>query len=282
MRGWAGFSCRHPSRVSLITEATFLLISQGVLAGIFAGTIGGTLSGLAGLGGGVIYMPILYLLLTEGGEGAAAAVMTSLIAVFFTGLFSSYTHWRLHHVDKTLSHNFVPWLVAGATTGLWITLKISETMILLGLVVLDMWIIRDLGHSYSRKKNPAGQHPVGVLIGFISGILGIGGGTMLVPVLRRFVALRHAVGTAAFCGTVMAGLAVMINLMVENRWPQLMQGQLVLAVSFLAGVLLVLSPSSRLAAAMHQSCPEPQIRLILRIIFAFLALFLLILGLVAM
>jgi len=253
-------------------------MGKGLIAGLFAGSIGGALAGLAGLGGGLIYVPILYLLLPEKGDGTALAVMTSLMAVFLTGLFSTYAHWRLHHVDKALSRNLVPWLGAGAIAGLWITLRVPEALILLGLAILDIWIAWDFGCKRTWKSR-TGLPVIGLPIGFLSGIMGIGGGTMLIPVLRRLVSLRHAVGTSAFCATTMAGLAVMVNIALEHRWPTLMNDQIFLVSGFLAGVVFAVSPASRLTAAMHRSHPEPQIQRILRMAFLAMAVFLVILAL---
>jgi len=186
-------------------------LGNGLLAGLFAGSIGGMLAGLAGLGGGVVYVPILYLLLPGRSIGISLAVMTSLMAVFLTGIFSSCAHWRLHHVDKSLSRNLVPWLGIGAVTGLWLTLRIPETLILAGLAILDLWIAWDLKRRHNWRNQDTGLPAIGISIGFISGTLGIGGGSMLVPVFRRLVSLRHAVGTSALCGTIMAGLAVTVT-----------------------------------------------------------------------
>jgi len=181
-------------------------------------------------------------------------------------------------VDKALSRNLVPWLGTGAVAGLWTTLRVPETLILLGLAFLDIWIAWDLGRKRTWKSR-AGLPAIGLPIGFLSGTLGIGGGTMLVPVLRRLVSLRHAVGTSAFCATTMAGLAVMVNMALEHHWPLLMGSQLFLVSGFLAGVVFIVSPASRLTASMHRSYPEPQIRLILRMAFFTMAVFLVILTL---
>ncbi len=236
------------------------------------------MAGLAGLGGGLIYVPILYLLLPGKSDGMALAVMTSLMAVFLTGLFSSYAHWRLHHVDRALSRNLIPWLGTGAVAGLWTTLRVPEALILLGLAFLDIWIAWDLDRKRT-WKSWAGLPAIGLPIGFLSGTLGIGGGAMLVPILRRLVSLRHAVGTSAFCATTMTGLAVMVNMALEHHWPLLMGGHLFLVGGFLAGVVFIVSPVSRLTAAMHRSHSEPQIRLILRMTFFAMAVFLVILSL---
>jgi hypothetical protein len=248
-----------------------ILLGYGLLAGVLAGGAGGILAGLAGLGGGLVYVPVLYLLLGRSDEGIAAAIMTSLAAVVFTGLFSARAHWRLHHIDTSLSHRLIPWLGTGAALGLWMTLRVPEGMVLVGLAMLEAWVAWDLGRYRQIRQGHVALPVFGLPIGMISGVFGIGGGTMLVPLLRRFVALRYAVGTSAFCGTVMAGIAVMANLLIERHWMPLMANQMMEVAGFLAGVLMVLPFASRFSAILHHTLPEQTMRLVLKIVFSTLS-----------
>ncbi|MFQ5355661.1 MAG: sulfite exporter TauE/SafE family protein [Mariprofundaceae bacterium] len=251
-------------------EFELLHLGYGLLTGLLAGSAGGVLAGLAGLGGGFIYVPALYMLLARNDAGIALAIMTSLIAVFLTGLFSSRAHWRLQHIDTGLGYRFIPWLAGGASAGLWFTLRVPEAAVLAGLAMLDAWVAWDMGRE-QRWRSPFALSSLGLPIGAVSGMFGIGGGTMLVPLLRRFVALRYAVGTSAFCGAIMAGLAVLVNIAAENRWAALIGDHLYSVTGFLAGVAIVLPASSRLAASLHQSVPENLMRSVLRFVFASLA-----------
>ncbi len=251
-------------------ESDLLLLGYGLLTGLLAGSVGGMLAGLAGLGGGLIYVPVLYMLLARNDASIALAIMTSLIAVFLTGLFSSRAHWRLRHIDTGLAYRLIPWLAVGASAGLWFTLRVPEAAVLAGLAMLEAWVAWDLGRERT-WQSPVVLSTLGIPIGAVSGMFGIGGGTMLVPLLRRIVALRYAVGTSAFCGAMMAGLAVLVNFEAENRWAALIGDQLYPVAGFLVGVTISLPGASRLAASLHRSVPENLMRSVLRFVFASLA-----------
>ncbi|MDX8396088.1 MAG: hypothetical protein R8K22_06715, partial [Mariprofundaceae bacterium] len=62
-------------------EADISLIAYGILVGILAGGLSGTLAGLAGLGGGLIYVPVFLLTMPQSGsDNVALYVMASLMA----------------------------------------------------------------------------------------------------------------------------------------------------------------------------------------------------------
>jgi len=63
------------------------LLIYGLLIGIGAGLLGGILAGLAGVGGGLIYVPLFYALMPGGGEGMSIHIFASLVAVVITGFF---------------------------------------------------------------------------------------------------------------------------------------------------------------------------------------------------
>jgi len=253
-------------------ENSALLLGYGAAVGVLAGGIGGVLAGLAGVGGGLIYVPLLYALMPGLHAGAALPVMVSLIGVFLTGLFSARAHWRLGHVSMPASRQLLPFLVVGAALGLWSTLRLPESLILLGLGLLDAWVAWDMGRRIRIRPGRQGQLGLwGGPIGYLSGTLGIGGGTMLVPLLRRVVSLREAVGTAALCGTAMAGSAALINLIVERRWDGLVADQWPFLLGALVGLVGILPFATRFSAHLHRAWPEHTVQSALRALFMTLA-----------
>ncbi len=252
-------------------EFDLYLLGYGLLVGLFAGVMGGTLAGLAGLGGGLIYVPVFYALMPAGPGTIATPIMASMGAIVFTGFFSARVHWRLGHVDMSVFKQLIPGLVPGAALGLWLTLKVPEAAVLAGLALLDGWIAWDYGRDV-RVKGVA--LPLGLYagpIGYVSGMLGIGGGTMLVPLLRRALPLRQAVGTSAMCGAVMAAAAVLINLLLEADWHRVLGHQSSFLAGAWLGILLIIPRATHWSASLHATFSEEMVRLPLKVLFATLS-----------
>jgi len=252
-------------------EFDLYLLGYGLLVGLFAGAAGGLLGGLAGLGGGLIYVPVFYALMPEGPGAISVPIMASMGAIVFTGFFSARAHWRLGHVDMNAFKQLIPGLILGAALGLWLTLKVPEAVVLAGLALLDGWIARDYGRDVRANGivSPPGLYAGP--IGYVSGTLGIGGGTMLVPLLRRALPLRKAVGTSAMCGVVMAAAAVVINLLLEADWHMVLGPQSLFLAGAWLGILLIMPRTTHWSASLHAMFTEETIRLSLKVLFSALS-----------
>lgn len=246
------------------------LIVYGLFVGLIGGAIGGLMAGVAGIGGGLIYVPLFYLTMPGNQEGLSIHVMASLAAVAVTSLFSARAPWRLGHLNRSAFRKLIPGLIIGAALGLWSTLKIPEAMILFALASLNAWIAWD----YGRRQTETRTVPLTSLsapIGYISGVLGIGGGTMLVPLLRRQLSLREATGTSAACGMVMAFAAVLFNLLFEPIWVGLLSEQMLFLAGVLAGIVLIIPGTSGWAARLHLLLPELTMQMLLKGVFILLS-----------
>lgn len=255
-----------------MVDVELLQLISGLMAGLAAGLAGGLLAGIAGLGGGLIYVPVFYALLPT--ANAAVPIFASLVATAATGLISLRAHWRLGHVRLDAAGQLVPGLVIGASLGLWSTLRVPEALVLLALAMLDAWVAWDYGRSIEGRVAQPSLALASGPIGYISGILGIAGGTMLVPLLRRSLSLREAVGTSLLCGMAMAAAAVVMNVLLEPAWRGLLGEHIGFLVGAWLGIMFAIPPAARWSAKLHAHWPELRMRMILKALFASLSLLL--------
>ncbi len=177
-----------------------------------AGAAGGLLAGLLGVGGGIVMVPALEIALAAAGVPVGirmhVAVGTSLAAIVPTALASSRAHRRRDAIDAGVARRWIPPVALGAAVGAVAAGLASDTTlrIVFGVVALSVAVIM-LGR---RGREPAGEGgamataapralPAG--IGFVSAMMGIGGGTLSVPLLARLgLSMHAAVGTSAWLG----------------------------------------------------------------------------------
>ena len=249
------------------------LLLYGLAVGLCAGVLAGFMAGLAGVGGGLIYVPVFYFLMPNSTGGMALAIFASMAAVAITSFFSAYRHWKLNHVDIRLFHRLWPGLLLGASLGLWSTLALPELLIFLALATLNAWVAYDYGRGLTVVRPHKDLLSfLGLPVGYVSGLLGIAGGTMLVPLLRRSVALKVAVGTSAMSSAVMVTLAVFLNIIGESGWRDLLQEQWGFLLATWAGLLLTMPLAAKTSAAWHDKLDERHIRIILGSIFSVIAI----------
>ena len=185
------------------------------------GCVAGLLAGLLGVGGGLVLVAALALLLPTQGVPAAtamhAALATSLASVIVTAAASA----RAHHRRGSVLWRSAAWLLPGLLIGGWLGSLLATRLSggSLRLFVIGYCLLAALQLLLEWPKPRAGvadgsTTPVGgglslagIVIGLVSALVGIGGGSMTVPVLiwRGVVPVR-AVGTSSACG-VAIGLA---------------------------------------------------------------------------
>jgi hypothetical protein len=198
-------------------ETLALLLAVAVAAGVF----GGVLAGLLGVGGGIVIVPALYLALSaaELGEGVAmqVAVATSLATIVFTAASSSRAHYRRGAVDVALLRRWAPWVVLGVVAGSLLgavvdgRAMVAVFAVVASLVAVNMLLGRGNPSPEPRKAPPAAWAATGVFAGGVSALMGIGGGTVCVPVLSYLgYDIRRAVGTSAALGLVIGVPATLV------------------------------------------------------------------------
>lgn len=193
----------------------FAFLLPFALALLGTGAVAGTLAGLLGVGGGIVIVPILYLLLPSFDVPESVrmhlAIGTSLATIVPTGLVSAQSHWKRGGVDIDLVKQIGPWIILGVAIGIAIgtraggeALKVVFASVAM-LVSLHMGFGKDGWTLSSKLPSWPGRAVIGGWIGGFSVVMGIGGGTLGVPTLTLFgVPIRRAVGTAAAFGPVIA------------------------------------------------------------------------------
>jgi uncharacterized membrane protein YfcA len=170
--------------------------------GVGIGLASGILSGSFGVGGGIVMTPGLQVLL---GVPPIVALATPLPAIAPTALVGALTYRRRGELDGRAA----AWLVApgllGAALGALLTEWIDTTLLLLVTALLlasqAVGIIRAGRHgrpAADRSPSSLVLGAVGATAGFVSGLLGIGGGLVIVPLLAGWLGmpLKRALGTS--------------------------------------------------------------------------------------
>lgn len=183
---------------------------------LIAGAVGGLLAGLLGVGGGIVLVPILYHIYTGLGMTAELAmplsVGTSLSTIIFTSLMSARSHHRRGNIDLSLIRLWAPWIILGVALGTTLGSIVPGATLktlfggLLTVVALHMfWTVlrkpRIADHLPSRPI----QSAIAGGVGSLASMLGIGGGTLVVPILNLFdYPIHRAVGSASLVGFIIS------------------------------------------------------------------------------
>lgn len=177
---------------------------------IFAvlGVFSGLIAGMFGVGGGVIIVPVLVASFMGYGFDESIiihlAIGTSLACIFFTGLSSANAHRKKHAIDFTLFKQVALGITLGALLGAMFAVQLDGNLlkIIIGVFALIMAVQIGFNFTLSLKNNLSkGPYFVGTGIGFLSSVLGIGGGIFSVPYFKSSgLSMTSSVGTSAACG----------------------------------------------------------------------------------
>jgi uncharacterized membrane protein YfcA len=171
----------------------------------------GFLAGLLGIGGGMLMVPFLtYLLGARGVPPALAvkmAIATSMATILFTSLSSVRAHHKRGAVRWDLVRAMAPGIVIGglaAGAGVFALVK-GQALALFFALFVGWSATQMLRSTKAQADRPlpgaGGLATAGGAIGFLSGLVGAGGGFITVPYLtRRQVVMHHAVATSAALG----------------------------------------------------------------------------------
>ena len=173
--------------------------------------IAGFMAGLLGVGGGIIMVPALYYAFTvldfEFVTRMHLAVGTSLAIIIPTSIISTKTHMEYDAVDFKMVKSFGIFILIGVIAGTFLAVNLKTPTLVLFFSIFAFMV--GLFFIFLREKlveNPKTISDIvknisGIVIGFISVPLGIGGGSLMVPFMRTFgYDIRKSIGTAAAVG----------------------------------------------------------------------------------
>ena len=181
-----------------------LIIIELALLGV--GT--GFLAGLLGIGGGMIMVPFITIILSNRGVAPDLAVKMAIATSMATIIFTSISSVRAHHkrgaVRWDLVGRLAPGIIVGSiigSLGVFSLLKGSYLAIFFALFVsfsATQMFLNKKPKPTRQMPGTAGQLVAGGFIGFLSGLVGAGGGFISVPFMTWCnVAIHSAVATSA-------------------------------------------------------------------------------------
>ena len=180
-----------------------------------AATVAGFMAGLLGVGGGIIMVPALYyafsVLEFDLVTRMHLSVGTSLAIIIPTSIISTKTHSEYDAVDFKMVKTFGLLIVVGVLAGTFLAVNLKTPALVLFFAFFSFFVglffifLRDKLVENPRQISSLIKNISGVLIGFISVPLGIGGGSLMVPFMRTFgYDIRKSIGTAAAVGFLIA------------------------------------------------------------------------------
>jgi uncharacterized membrane protein YfcA len=190
-------------------ELFFLVLSLLAL-----GVVGGFIAGLLGLGGGVIFVPGLYYLLSYFGYDQYAmhvAVGTSLLTIVFTGMSSAYAHHKKGAVDLGLLKRFLPGVLIGVGVGTFLAGVVSTSALKVVFACSQiffgsyMLLRANRGSVFAAMPRQSALGIIAAANACLATLMGVGGGVQNVVFMTLCnVSIHRAIGTAAAIGPFIA------------------------------------------------------------------------------
>ena len=244
-----------------------LLAAMAVLL-LVIGAFAGVLAGLLGVGGGIVLVPAFYYAFSALGYESSQLMQlclgTSLATIIVTSVRSVLAHNRKGAVDWTILKTWAPGIVVGAVLGVLVASSLRSTALqaIFGILAIIVGLYMTFGKPDWRLADDMPRGPLRAilspLLGFLSVLMGIGGGSFGVPTMSLYnVAIHRAVATAAGFGVIIAVPSVIGFLLVDlDTAPPLTLGA-VNGVAFVLIIAMTLITAPWGAALAHRLDPGP-------------------------
>ena len=229
------------------------------IVGLVAGLLGGFFAGLAGVGGGIVMIPLMTWL---AGLSQHRAHGTSLVAIVFTGAVGAGTYHLHRAVDWRVSLMLAVGAILFARLGALYAHSLSERRLKRGFGIFLIFVSGMLllhSHLLSRVfalgfwPRIATLFATGVFAGFVSGMMGVGGGVVMVPpmVILAGMSQHLAQGTSLLAMVAIGATGALTHYRLGNVDTKVAAG---LVVGAMAGGYLGGTAANML--------PEPSLKLI--------------------
>ncbi|WP_150466431.1 sulfite exporter TauE/SafE family protein [Francisella sp. SYW-9] len=171
---------------------------------VVIGIIVGTLAALFGFGGGVIVVPAIAMYIsvyepTYASNSMHIAVATSLLVMLFTSLKTTYAHHKANNIIWNVALKLKLGLIIGTIVGAAVASYLSSILLKILFIIFLIYtiaklILKMISNAKSAKINESSHsinkpsskllYTYGLITGFVSVVLGIGGSIIIVPFLR--------------------------------------------------------------------------------------------------
>lgn len=183
---------------------------SSIIIYLLIGVLGGSLAGFFGIGGGIILVPALlasFKYLKFSPDIRMHLVLgTSLACIFITALNSVWAHQKNKNIKWSIFNKLFMGIFGGTLLGAQVADKLSSSMLEVFFAIFLTFVFFKMCLKEKPKKGTQQVHNflywlMGILIGFKSAILGVGGGTLSIPFLIwSGENIKKAVGISASIG----------------------------------------------------------------------------------
>lgn len=246
---------------------TTLLIQMAVMLAVI-GAFAGVLAGLLGVGGGIVLVPSFFyafgVLGFAGPNLMQVCLATSLATIIVTSAKSLRGHNRRGAVDWEILRAWGPWIALGAVAGVAVAAGLRSVTLqaIFGVLALIVGLYMGLSRAEWRlgaaMPKGLGRAGGGGVLGFLSVLMGIGGGSFGVPLMTLYgTAIHRAVATASGFGLVIAvpSVAGFLLMAPENPPPYTVGAVNLPAFGLVIAMTLITTPWG--VALAHAMDPKP-------------------------
>lgn len=191
------------------------------------GIISGAISGLLGIGGGIVIVPFIAWLLSNNGMPAdtimQTAIATSLATIIITSLSSILAQQRRRAIKWPIVKILTPGFAIGAWLGADLAHFLSSDLlaIIFGMFLLLNGLNMVIGLKTTSHRQLPSTLPLGItggLMGGLSTLIGIGGGTLTVPyMIWHNVPVKNAIALGSACGLPIALFGALSFLVIGSQ-----------------------------------------------------------------